>query len=188
MKVFSFYADGQLFAVDVDRIQKVARKMAVTHVPAAPDAITGIINLKGRVITVFSLCNLLGRKEKRQVNRRKSKTAGSLDEIAAASAAANAAAADVVNIVVFKSFSGMEDQMGLIFDKPGVLINIDDETITLPSLAACAEDNCFFSGIAELDNMLYRIINIDSIIDKYKNIGRNYAENISTGGVNKNED
>jgi len=183
MRVLSFYVDDELFAVDVDIVQKVARKIAVTHVPAAPDAITGIINLKGRVITVFNLNELLGRGGKQYIKtpfteRRKLQAADLLNK-----KPVNNITADIVNIIVFKSISGTDDQMGLIMDKPGILIDIDDELIRQPSLATGMEESYCISGIAELDNTLYRIINIDSIIDKYKNNGGKTAEN-NIGGVN----
>jgi len=162
MRVFSFYIDGQVFAVDVNCIQKVARKMEITKVPSSFDAISGIINLKGRVVTVFSLYNILGLK------------------------VSSESILNVVNIIIFKSSSG-QDQMGLIIDKPGILINIDDETIKLPSLAAGKEESYCICGIAELDNTLYRIINIDSIINKYKNNGRAHAEKTSNKGENSYE-
>lgn len=167
MRVFSFFVDGELFAVDVDRVQKIARKIEVTFVPCAPDAITGIINLKGRVITVFSLYNLLERGEKNSPQREVCEN-------------------DLVNIIIFKSLTGDEDQMGLVMDRPGVLVDIEDEMIRVPSLATGAQESYCISGIAEINNTLYRIINIDSIIERYKNNGEKTAENISDGGMYDN--
>jgi len=146
MKGFSFIVNNEYFAVDVDLVQKVTQKMMVTPVPSAPDEIIGIANLKGRVITILSLYQLLGHKERR--NKEYSSRA--------------------VKAVVFKTLSGSEDQFGLFIDKPGDLIDIDNNTIRPPSLPTGAEDSFCISGIAELDNKLYRIINIDSIINKYK--------------------
>jgi len=143
MRVLSFFVADELFAVDVNRVEKVLRKMAVTRVVSAPDEVTGIANLKGSVITIFSLCRLLGRKEEQVL--------------------------DMVNAVVFKSFFGSEEQMGLGIDKLGELIDLDDNTICVPTLTTGAQDSYCICGVAELDNRLYRIIDIDSIINKYKN-------------------
>jgi len=154
MKGFSFLVNKEFFAVDVDLVQKVTRKMAVTPVPTAPDEIIGIANLKGRVITILNLYQLLGHRERRN------KEYGSR----------------TVKAVVFKTLSGSEDQIGLFIDKPGNLIDLDDNTIRPPSLPTGAEDSFCISGIAEQNNRLYRIINIDSIINKYK------AKTILNGG------
>ena len=165
MKGLSFFVDNELFAVDINRVQKVARKMAVTHVPASPDAVVGIVNVKGRVITIFCLNELLGRKGKY----------------------GRTPVTGTVNAVIFKSISGDEDQMGLSIDKSGELIEIDDDTICLPALATGAEENFCILGIAELNDRLYRIIDIDSIINRYKNNGEKTAENISSGGIDNEE-
>jgi len=174
MRVFTFFVDGELFAVDVNQVQKIARKMPITFIPAAPDAVSGIINLKGRIITVFSLFDLLERGKKKQTGRAKSRAADNVEETALAAERPS----DVQNIIIFKSFSGADDQMGLVMDKPGVLIDIDDELINIPKLATGKEESYCISGIAEINNTLYRIIDIDSIKEKYKNNGAKTAENI----------
>ena len=180
MRCLSFVAGDEFFAVDVTLVQKVARKMTVTPVPTAPDEIVGIANIKGRVVTILSLCELLGRKKNR---------AGDL--------------INTVDAVVFKPFSG-SDQIGLVIDKPGNLIDIDDGAVSQLSLKTTAataaaglglglEESFCISGIAEVGNRIYRIISIDSIIAKYKHTGEK-AANTNTnnntmlnGGGNEND-
>jgi len=186
MRVFSFFVDDELFAVDVSRVEKVVRKIPITHIPAAPDVIKGIINLKGRVITIFNLCKLLGQKNKQNsqipfTDRRKSAGLNLIDNSLITNKTENEA--DKVNIVIFKSFFGSEDQMGLVMDRPDILINIDDNLIRQPSLATGAEESYCICGIAELNDTLYRIIDIDSIKDKYTNNAEKNSENISNGGI-----
>jgi purine-binding chemotaxis protein CheW len=146
MRGLSFIVDGELFAADVNGVQKIARKMMVTPVPAAPDAIIGLMNLKGRVFTIFCLKELLGRKKNYSGEY----------------------TIDAINVIVFKSFSGSEDQMGLSIDKPGDIIDIDDDIICPPSPAAGVQESFCISGIAELGERLYKIVDIDSIINTYK--------------------
>jgi hypothetical protein len=55
---------------------------------------------------------------------------------------------------------GCEDQIGLSIDKPGDLIEIDDDII-------CAQESFCISGTAEFDDRIYKIIDIDSVINKY---------------------
>ena len=165
MRCLSFFADNEFYAVDVTLVQKVVRKMVVTPVPTASDAVVGIANLKGRVVTLLSLSELLRHKKKR----------------------AEGSADDAVDAVVFKSFSGGENQIGLVIDKPGNLIDIDDDAISLPSLTTGAEESFCISGIAEVDNRFYRIISIDSILERYKYTGEKAANTILSGG-NENDE
>jgi len=157
MRGLSFLLNGEHYAVDVTLVEKVMRKMTVTPVPSAPDEVIGIANLKGRVVTVLSLHELLGLREKQKGDYY----------------------IHAVKAIVFKSFSDGKDQIGLHIDEPGNLIDIDDNAIRLPSLPTGAEESFCISGIAETGNTLYRIINIDSIISKYK-IKR---ENVPNGGI-----
>ena len=147
MRGLSFVVDGELFVVDITLVQKVARKMTVSPVRTAPDAVVGIANLKGSVITLPSLYILLGRKERRVQDR----------------------IAEIVNAVIFKSHSGSEDQMGLIIDETGGLVDISEEIIRPPTLATGAEESVCISGIADVDSKLYRIISVDSIIRRFRN-------------------
>jgi len=145
MKCFSFLANNEYFAVDVDLVQKVLRKITVTPVPTASDDVIGITNLKGRVITILNLNVLLGHSKKQN----------------------NVYGSDTIKAVIFKTHSGSEDQFGLLIDKPGNLVEIDDKAIRPPSLPTGAKESFCICGIAEIDNRLYRIINIDSIVNKY---------------------
>jgi len=146
MRGLSFLVNDEYYVVDVTLVHKVARKLSVTPVPSAPDEVIGIANLKGRVVTVLSLFQLLGHIERR--NKKYNSRA--------------------IKAVVFKTLFGSDDQLGLFIDKPGNLVDIDDNNIRLPSFPIGADDSFCISGISEVDNRLYRIINIDLIINKYK--------------------
>ncbi|MCL2665154.1 MAG: chemotaxis protein CheW [Defluviitaleaceae bacterium] len=160
MRCLSFYADNESFAVDVTLVQKVARRMVVTPVTTTHDAVVGIANLQGRVITLLSLSDLLGRKKKHDEKN----------------------FTDAVDAVVFKSFSGGNNQIGLVIDRPGNLIDIDDSSINLPSLTTGADESYCISGIAETENRFYRIISIGSIMEKYRHAGEKTANTMSIGG------
>jgi len=161
MRGFSFLLNKEYYAVDVDFVHKIARGMIITPVPAAPDEIIGIVNLKGRVITILSLYRLLGNKDKRENEH-------NVQEIKA---------------VIFKSFSDNEDQFGLFIDKPGDMIDIDDSIIHVPYLTTGAKESFCISGIFEANSKLYRIIDIESIIKKYKN-EKNYDIELNGGNEN----
>jgi len=51
LTVFSF--DDALFAVDAMRVQEIIRLGPITPVHHAPDHVLGIINLRGRIVTVL---------------------------------------------------------------------------------------------------------------------------------------
>jgi purine-binding chemotaxis protein CheW len=56
----TFWADGLYFGVSVMDVQEVLRFQEMTPVPQAPDAVTGLINLRGQIVTAIDLRHRLG--------------------------------------------------------------------------------------------------------------------------------
>ena len=59
-EILSFNLCGRDFAVDVDYVEMVIEKPSITFVPKAKEFIKGVINLRGRIVTVVDLTKLLG--------------------------------------------------------------------------------------------------------------------------------
>ncbi len=55
----TFTLDGHCFGVNVLDVQEVFRYQEMTAVPLAPDTITGLINLRGQIITAIDLRRLM---------------------------------------------------------------------------------------------------------------------------------
>lgn len=51
----TFLLDGVLFGVDVKAVQEVLRLQEMTPVPLAPDVVSGLINLRGHIVTAIDL-------------------------------------------------------------------------------------------------------------------------------------
>jgi len=56
----TFYLDDQLFGVDVQSVQEVIRYQEMTRVPLAASAVSGLINLRGQIVTAVDLRRKLG--------------------------------------------------------------------------------------------------------------------------------
>ena len=56
----TFYLDKYCFGIDVLEIQEVFRYQEMTMVPLAPEDISGLINLRGQIITAINLRLRLG--------------------------------------------------------------------------------------------------------------------------------
>ncbi len=56
----SFTVAGDCFGVDVRVVQEVIRYQAMTRVPLAPAEVTGLINLRGQIVTAVDLRRRLG--------------------------------------------------------------------------------------------------------------------------------
>lgn len=56
----TFTLGGQTLGIEVLRVQEVIRAQAMTRVPLAPLAVTGLINLRGQIVTAIDLRRRLG--------------------------------------------------------------------------------------------------------------------------------
>ncbi len=56
----TFFLDGLWFGVEVESVHEVLREQAMTRVPLAPEAIVGLINLRGQIVIAIDLRRRLG--------------------------------------------------------------------------------------------------------------------------------
>lgn len=56
----TFHLDHQYFGVDVKEVQEVIRYQEMTRVPLASHVVSGLINLRGRIVTAIDLRRRLG--------------------------------------------------------------------------------------------------------------------------------
>src|SRR5258708_35688644 len=55
----TFYLDKLLFGVELKGVQEVIRSLEMTRVPLAPTVVSGLINLRGQIVTAVDLrCRL----------------------------------------------------------------------------------------------------------------------------------
>jgi purine-binding chemotaxis protein CheW len=55
--------EGQLFGLPILSVQDIVETQKITQVPRTPSAISGIMNLRGRIVTVINLRRILGRSD-----------------------------------------------------------------------------------------------------------------------------
>lgn len=55
-----FYVGSALCAIDINVIQEMNKQMEMTRVPQAPEHVLGIMNLRGRIVTIIDLGRKLG--------------------------------------------------------------------------------------------------------------------------------
>lgn len=60
----TFYLDGLFFGVEVRQVQEVIRFQEMTRVPLASPVVSGLINLRGQIVTAIDLRRRLGLAER----------------------------------------------------------------------------------------------------------------------------
>lgn len=59
-QLVTMVVDNQLFGIPILKVQDIVEASRITPVPLAPSAIAGVLNLRGRIVTVIDLRKLLG--------------------------------------------------------------------------------------------------------------------------------
>ncbi len=59
-RLCTFFLDDQMFGIDVQSVQEVIRYQEMTDIPLAPEAVCGLINLRGQIVTAIDLRQRLG--------------------------------------------------------------------------------------------------------------------------------
>ena len=60
IELATFYVGEALCGMDILNVQEINKLMEMTKVPQAPEYVTGILNLRGQIVTVIDLGKKLG--------------------------------------------------------------------------------------------------------------------------------
>jgi purine-binding chemotaxis protein CheW len=63
-QIASFFAQDLFFGVDVMQVREIIREVAITRVPLAPPMVSGLINMRGQIVTAIDLRRCLGLPER----------------------------------------------------------------------------------------------------------------------------
>ena len=127
---------GQLFGLPILRVQDVFMPERLTRVPLAPPEIAGVLNLRGRIVTLIDMRDRLG--------------LGKRDE-------------NVAPMAIGVESRG--ESYGLLIDSVGEVLKLDEalrepNPINLdPRLARVS------AGIHRLEGQLLMLVDVDSVLD-----------------------
>ena len=129
----TFRLDGHLFGVPVGSVQEVLRAQELTPVPQAPPEVSGLINLRGQIITTLGLRSTLG-------------------------LPARAPDAPAVNVVV-RSRDG--DVVSLLVDEIGDVLEPDEESFAELPETVPARIRALVTGVCKLEGQLMLVLDTE---------------------------
>ena len=131
----TFYVGGALCGINILNIQEINKHFEITKVPQASDYIEGILNLRGRIVTIIDLGKKLGLDP---VNKDK----------------------DNRNLIV----NSDDEHIGLLIDSiSDVVIAKEDDIEPAPSNIGGVKGK-FFQGVLKTEKQLIGILDIDEVL------------------------
>jgi len=136
LQLCSFQLADATFGFDTMLVQEIIKVPDITKVYLAPEDITGIINLRGKIVTIIDLAIKLDLPTEAEMADRR--------------------------IIIVES---QDEPFGLVVDKINDVININDEELdAAPSNVRIAQSR-FISGVFRDNEQLIAILNLDEVIN-----------------------
>jgi len=128
----TFYLDKLLFGVELKGVQEVIRSLGMTKVPLAPAVVSGLINLRGQIVTAVDL------------RRRLELEPRPADLLA-------------MNVVV-RSEDGL---VSLLVDEIGDVVEVDEDTFEPPPETLRGSVRTIILGVHKLNDRLLHVLDIE---------------------------
>ncbi len=135
IELATFNVGGALCGIDILSIQEINKHTDVTIVPQAPDYVKGVLNLRGKIVTIIDLGRKLG-----------------LDPINIGK--------DNRNIIVESN----EEQIGLFVESISDVLTADMSKIEPPPSNIVGSQGRFFTGVFKTENKLIGVLDIDKVL------------------------
>jgi purine-binding chemotaxis protein CheW len=128
----TFYLDKLLFGVELQRVQEVIRALEMTKVPLTPGVVSGLINLRGQIVTAVDL------------RRRLELDPRPLGLLA-------------VNVVVRTE----DGPVSLLVDEIGDVIEVGETTFEPPPATVPRSVQTMITGVHKLNHRLMHLLNTE---------------------------
>jgi purine-binding chemotaxis protein CheW len=135
LELATFYVGESLCGINILNIQEINKNVDITHVPQAPEYVVGVLNLRGRIVTVIDLGEKL---DLSPININKENR----------------------NIIV----DSQEEQIGLLVDSiSDVLLARSDKIEPAPANLGGIKGK-FFKGVFKTEDKLIGVLDIEEVL------------------------
>lgn len=135
LELATFYVGEALCGIDILNIQEINKQTEVTVVPQASDYVKGVLNLRGRIVSVIDLGQKIG-----------------LSPISVHK--------DNRNIIV----NSQDEHIGLLVDRISDVMVADPSTIEDPPANIGGIQGKYFEGVFKTDTSLIGILDIEEVL------------------------
>ncbi len=135
MELATFYIENVVCGIDILKIQEINKFFELTPVPQAPEYVKGVLNLRGRIVTIIDLGQKLGFSETETSDTSR-------------------------NIIV----NSKGEHIGLLVVQIRDVIQVDLEKVETPPANISGVQESFFKGVFKADDYLIGILDVDEVL------------------------
>ena len=135
LELATFYVGEALCGIDILNIQEINKQFDFTTIPQSDDFVKGVLNLRGRIVTILDLGKKLGLSpvKKRKSNR---------------------------NIIV----NFYDEQIGLLVDSISDVTVANSEELDSPPANLGGIQGSYFQNVVKTEKTLIGILDIDKVL------------------------
>ena len=137
LQIVGFRVGRETFGVPISLVHEIVRVPEITAVPEAPDYVEGVINLRGKIISVIDLRKRFGEREISSSKKNR--------------------------ILVVEVEKRM---LGLIVDAASEVLKVPEEEIDLPASVFEEGELNYVTGVGKLSGRLIIMIDLTKILQK----------------------
>ncbi len=138
-KYLTFELVGEVYGLEILKVQEIIGMMAVTQVPRTPKFVRGVINLRGKVIPVIDLRIKFGLDSQEDTEK-------------------------TCIIVVQVSQEGVEVTMGILVDEVSEVLDVASEQIEPPPSFGVGVDTEFILGMGKVAQKVVMLLDVDKVL------------------------
>lgn len=135
IELATFHIGDALCGMNILEVQEINRHLTLTNVPQGPHYVLGVINLRGRIVTVIDLGKKMGL------------STTLMTELSR-------------NIIVRTA----DEYVGFLVDQIADVVYADAEQIELPPANIGGIQGKFFEGVLKTDKLLVGVLNTQEIL------------------------
>jgi purine-binding chemotaxis protein CheW len=142
-KFLTFRIGSELYGIEILKVQEIIGKMKVTSVPQTAAYVCGVINLRGKVISVIDMrkrfdLDLIVDSERNCI------------------------------IVVNIAMQGVTTTVGLLVDEVAEVLNLSGDQIEPTPTIGSGIDTHFIFGIGKVGDQVLLLLEVDDLLDQYE--------------------
>jgi len=137
LQIVGFRVGQETFGVSISLVHEIVRVPEITAVPEAPDFVEGVINLRGKIISVLDLRKRFGEKE---------------------------VSANKKNRILVVEVDGK--MVGLIVDSASEVLKVPDTEIDVPPHIYQEGELNYVTGVGKLRGRLIIMIDLTKVLQK----------------------